>query len=109
VEVNDGVVHVGAVVTDGDSDWSLSPVPEWDGSAVTIRASRKKDAVILRATARGQAWRTLRVARFEPRGGVEAGPFVCAPERAGLKVCFTRWSLTEPDPELHWLPPAPPF
>lgn len=29
VEVNDGVAHVGAVVTDTYSDWSLSPVPEW--------------------------------------------------------------------------------
>lgn len=29
VEVNDGIVHVGAVVTDQFSDWSLSPVPEW--------------------------------------------------------------------------------
>jgi uncharacterized protein len=82
-------------------------VPEWNGSVVTIRASRSNDAVILRATATGQPWRTIRVARFQPEAPAHAGPFVCAPKRAGLEVCFTRWALTEPDAELHWVPPAP--
>lgn len=107
VEVNDGVLSVGAVVTHGHSDWSLAPVPEWNGSVVTIRASRSKDAVILRATASGHPWRTIRVARFAPAGLAQAGPFVCAPERAGLNVRFTGWALTEADPELHWVPELP--
>lgn len=108
VEVNDGVPCVGAVVTDGYSDWSIAPMPDWSGSVVTMRASRAKDAVIVRATATGQPWRTIRVARFETGPvAAQAGPFVCAPERAGLTVSFTRWSFTEPDPELHWSPPAP--
>lgn len=104
VEVNDGVLSVGAVVTAGYSDWSLAPVPEWNGRIVTIRASRSKDAVILRAKAADQGWRTIRVARFVPSGRTEAGPFVCAPERAGLQVRFTRWSTSDADPELHWVP-----
>lgn len=107
VEVNDGVLHVGAVVTNGHSDWSLAPVPEWHGKVVTIRASRSKDAVILRAAAAGDAFRTIRVARFEPDAAAHAGPFVCAPERAGLVVSFTRWALTQPDADLHWIPPGP--
>jgi len=107
VELNDGVLSVGAVVTDGHSDWSLAPVPEWNGSVVTLRASRSQDAVILRATAAGQPWRTIRVARFQPSAAAQAGPFVCAPKRAGLQVRFTRWALTEPDAELHWVPPSP--
>lgn len=107
VEINDGVPCVGAVVTDGYSDWSLAPVPEWHERVVTIRASRTKDAVIVRATAAGQPWRTIRVARFAPVAAAQAGPLVCAPERAGLQVRFTRWAASEPDHELHWLPPAP--
>lgn len=107
VELNDGIPHVGAVVTDGHSDWSLAPVPEWSGRVVTLRASRSKDAVILRATATGEPWRTIRVARFEPGASAQAGPFVCAPKRAGLKVTFTRWAFEEPDAELHWEPPQP--
>jgi regulation of enolase protein 1 (concanavalin A-like superfamily) len=105
VELNDGVPSLGAVVTDGYSDWSLAPVADWNERVVTIRASRTKDAVILRATATGQAWRTIRVARFAPAAEARGGPFVCAPERAGLEVRFARWVRTEPDPELHWLPP----
>jgi hypothetical protein len=106
VEVNDGVPHVGAVVTHGHSDWSLAPVAAWAGKVVTIRASRSKDAVILRAMIAGEPWRTIRVAHFEPEAAVHAGPFVCAPQRAGLRVRFTRWVVTDADPELHWSPPA---
>lgn len=107
VEMNDGLAHVGAVVTRDHSDWSLAPVPDWVEKVVTIRASRCKDAVIVRATATGQPWRTIRVAHFDPDLAVHAGPFVCAPERAGLQVRFTRWLQTDADPELHWSPPAP--
>lgn len=109
VEINDGVPHVGAVVTNTYSDWSLAPVPEWADRDVTIRASRAHDAVIIRAYARGDAWRTLRVARFPYPAGKLAGPFTCAPKRAGLEVAFTRWAQTKPDADLHTAPPLPVF
>lgn len=105
IEMNDGVPHVGAVVTDGYSDWSLSPVAEWAGETVTFRASRMKDAVIIRARTQSHPWRTLRVARFPYESGVQAGPHVCAPTRAGLKVVFTRWITTDPDKDVHTDPP----
>ena len=109
VELNDGVLHVGAVVTNGLSDWSLAPVPDWVGATVTIRASYAKGAVILRASANGGAWRMLRVAPFPHDTGKQAGPFVCAPKRAGLNVTFIRWACTEPDADLHVAPPLPQF
>jgi regulation of enolase protein 1 (concanavalin A-like superfamily) len=107
IEVNDGVPCLGAVVTDGYSDWSLCPVPSWRERIVTIRASRTQDAVIIRATAGGEPWRTFRVARFAPPDRAEAGPFLCSPERAGFAVRFVSWFESEPDAELHWLPPLP--
>lgn len=107
IEVNDGVPHVGAVVTDGYSDWSLSPVPEWTGKEITLRASRMKDAVIIRARAEGEGWRTIRVTRLEPGSAWQAGPMVCAPTRPGLQVKFTRWALTASDKDLHEDPPVP--
>ncbi|MFC4599956.1 DUF1349 domain-containing protein [Cohnella hongkongensis] len=106
IELNDGVPHLAVVATDGYSDWSLAPVPEWLGEEVTIRASRMKEAVIIRARTRSEGWRTVRVARFPYSSGNLAGPLVCAPTRAGLEVVFTRWSLTAPDAELHADPPA---
>ncbi len=107
VEINDGVLHVGAVVTSGVSDWSLAPVPDWTDGIVTIRASWSNDAVMIRASANGGPWRLLRVAPFPYVQGRQAGPFVCAPKRAGLQVTFTRWAHMEPDADLHSDPPLP--
>lgn len=106
IELNDGVPHIGAVVTDTYSDWSLSPVPEWTGEVITLRASRMKDAVILRARTENHPWRTIRVARFPYESGKQAGPFLCAPTRAGFRVTFTRWAATAPDTDVHTDPPV---
>jgi regulation of enolase protein 1 (concanavalin A-like superfamily) len=107
LEVSDGVLHLGAVVTNGVSDWSLAPVPEWAGQLVTIRASRggAGDAVTLRARTATSGWRTLRVAPFTA-GAASAGPHgVRARCAADLEVRFTRWALTPPDADLHEDPP----
>ena len=101
VEVSDGIAQVGAVVTRGVSDWSVAPVPEWAGREVTVRASRDGDAVTIRARVDGEAWRLVRVAPLDPEASVAAGPFCCAPTRAGLVVTFTGHRRTEPDASLH--------
>lgn len=101
VEFADGVPQLGAVVTRGVSDWSVAPVPEWAGRTVTVRASRSGDAVTIRARVGPEAWRLVRVAPFPADVDAAAGPFCCAPTRAGLRVRFTRWSVGEPDAGLH--------
>ncbi|MDT3429231.1 regulation of enolase protein 1 (concanavalin A-like superfamily) [Paenibacillus forsythiae] len=106
VEINDSVPHVGAVVTAGYSDWSLSPVPEWEGKIITIRASRLRDAVIIRARAEQQPWRTIRVCRLHPEEDWQVGPYLCAPTNAGLQVAFTGWRWTKPDTDVHVQPLA---
>src|SRR5215218_2182005 len=88
LEVSDGVLHVGAVVTNGVSDWSLAPVPEWAGRLVTIRASRggvAGDSVVLRARTETSGWRTLRGAPVTA-GEASAGPLICAPLCGDLEV-----------------------
>ncbi|MEK3947413.1 DUF1349 domain-containing protein [Paenibacillus peoriae] len=105
IELNDGIPQLAVVVTDGYSDWSLAPVPDWVGKNVTIRASQLQDAVIIRARTENQSWRTVRVARFPYETGQQAGPFACAPTRAGFQVIFTRWVSTEPDRDIHVDPP----
>ncbi|UOQ90925.1 DUF1349 domain-containing protein [Agromyces endophyticus] len=111
IEISDGVPHLGAVVTNEVSDWSLAPVPDWTGRLVTVRASRggeAGDAVTLRARADDGPWRTLRVAPFATGtdAAAQAGPMLCAPLREGLEVRFTRWALAAADVELHAEPPA---
>ncbi|WP_066516240.1 DUF1349 domain-containing protein [Curtobacterium ammoniigenes] len=101
VERSDGVDCIGAVVTRGSSDWSLSPVPEWHGRVVTVRASRSGNALTVRARVDDEPWRLVRVAPLDPDKLVTAGPMCCAPTRAGLRVQFVGWRIGRADTSLH--------
>jgi regulation of enolase protein 1 (concanavalin A-like superfamily) len=101
VEVSDGVPQVGCVVTHGTSDWSVAPVPQWVGRVVTVRASRDGDAVTIRARVDDEDFRLVRVAHVDPSLQLRAGPYCCAPTRAGLTVAFTSWRRTAADAALH--------
>lgn len=101
VEVSDGEEQLGAVVTRGESDWSLAPVASWRGRRVTVRASRSGDAITIRARVDADAWRLVRVAPLAADARAEAGPFCCAPSRSGLAVRFLSWRTTPADASLH--------
>jgi uncharacterized protein len=101
VEFSDGIPQLGAVVTDGRSDWSVAPVPEWSGGDVTIRVSWVGDAITIRARRGDDPWRLMRVAPWPVDAETSAGPFCCAPTRSGLRVRFTRWATGEADQALH--------
>ncbi len=101
VEFADGSPSVGAVVTDGRSDWSLAPVPTWANRRVLIRVSRSGNALTVRARPEDGPLQLVRVVPFDPELPAEAGPFVCAPTRAGLTVRLHAWRRTEPDDTLH--------
>ncbi|MCV2392680.1 DUF1349 domain-containing protein [Actinotalea sp. M2MS4P-6] len=100
VEVADGAPMLGGVVTLGRSDWSTAPVPEWRGRTATVRLSRGPDAVTVRARVDDEPWRLVRVAPFGD-GEAAAGPFCCAPTRAGLTVRFRSWRVGPADASLH--------
>jgi uncharacterized protein len=101
VEFSDGAPQVGAVVTLGRSDWSVAPVPDWAGRRVTVRASRAGDAVTVRARVDDEPFRLVRLCPFPEEVPVSAGPYCCAPARAGLVVRFRRWVTGPADAALH--------
>ncbi|MFE7276225.1 DUF1349 domain-containing protein [Streptomyces sp. NPDC057623] len=101
VEMSDGLPQLGAVVTRGVSDWSVAPVPEWHGRAVTVRAGRRGDAVTIRARCEDGPWRLVRLAPLPPDAVATAGPFCCSPERDGLEVRFTGFTRGPADAALH--------
>lgn len=101
VEFADGRPQVGAVVTDGMSDWSLAPVPEWADRRILVRVSRGADALTVRAGLVGAALQLVRVLPLPAEVSAEAGPFVCAPTRAGLVVRLHAWRVVEADGALH--------
>lgn len=100
-EFSDGQLHAGAVVTDGHSDWSLSPASEWLNQRVLVRASWNDDAITIRAGLVGQPLRMLRVLPFRRSDDVTAGPLICSPTRAGLTIPFHAWRITPADSNLH--------
>lgn len=100
VEFADGFPQVGAVVTWPLSDWSVAPVPNWLGKVVTVRASRSGDALTIRAGVDGSL-RLVRVVPVPVDASLDAGPFVCAPTRAGLTTRFTGWREGPADNALH--------
>ena len=65
VEFADGAPQVGAVVTRDVSDWSTAPFPEWHGREVTVRVSRRGDALTVRAKA-GSNWQLVRLTPINP-------------------------------------------
>jgi regulation of enolase protein 1 (concanavalin A-like superfamily) len=101
VELADGVLQLGAVVTHGMSDWSSGPVPSWAGGIVTIRVSRSDDALTVRARSETTDWGLVRVAPWAGGFRASAGPFCCAPTRAGLEVRFISWRVGAADDRLH--------
>jgi regulation of enolase protein 1 (concanavalin A-like superfamily) len=101
VEILDGLPQLGAVVTHGVSDWSVAPVADWVGRAVTVRASRSDDAVTIRARVVGEEFRLVRLAYFASEVALDGGLYCCAPTRAGLTVTFTGFRQTAADESLH--------
>ncbi len=99
LEYADGVLNLGAVVTLGRSDWSVAPV-DWNGRAVTVRVSRAEESLTIRAWVDDEPSQLVRVAPFVG-GEVGAGPFLCAPTRAGFTARFLSWELAPADASLH--------
>jgi len=100
LELADGALGVGAVLTDGRSDWSTTPVP-WTGTWVRFRISRGPDSLTVRARPDGGDWQLVRVVPFTPVGEVAAGPFACSPTREGYVARFRDLTTTAADRDLH--------
>lgn len=101
VEFADGMLGLGAVVTDIRSDWSIGDADAWRDRTIRVRVSRGADALTVRAAVDDGPFRLVRVAPFPGDAVASAGPFVCAPTRAGLIVHFTDWQRTDADHALH--------
>jgi regulation of enolase protein 1 (concanavalin A-like superfamily) len=100
VEFADGSPQLGAVVTNGKSDWSVAPVSEWMNKEVFLRFSRTGDALTIRAKAEGE-WRLVRLVPLDPNLDWKVGLFCASPTRAGLKILFKSLKVTEHDKALH--------
>jgi hypothetical protein len=98
VEYADVRPQLGAVVTTGLSDWSLAPVPTWRDRRILIRVSRSGDALTIRSAVDAGEIQLVRIVPFPPGLVAHAGPYICAPTRAGLTIPFRAWSAVPAPP-----------
>jgi len=92
VEFTDGAPFLSTVVTDGKSDWSVSqPFRELDD--FHIRVTIAKGAMRIQASRDGSFWPLLRLAPFPTAAHYQVGPTACTPERSGLTVRFSEFSI----------------
>lgn len=98
IEFTDGLCHFSTVVTTrGRSDWSAFALPP-STNTIGVRASRLGDALFVQYQLdEDSRWRMARLAYFPPDiEQLSVGITACSPKRAGFKVCFHGFSLTDP-------------
>jgi regulation of enolase protein 1 (concanavalin A-like superfamily) len=95
IRYSDGALQLSTVITNGTSDWSLSPM-EARRDAVTLRLTRQANAIHVQYLehpgAEGQ-WTSLRLGYLQINGRCQVGVIACSPERGGLHAGFTDFSI----------------
>ncbi|MDN2704201.1 DUF1349 domain-containing protein [Janthinobacterium sp. SUN100] len=92
VEFSDGLLLLSTVLTQDKSDWAVSSAPAMpDG--FWLRVTVAQGAIRVQYSTDGQRWPLLRLAPFPETGSYRVGPMCCTPERAGLEVVFSRFSI----------------
>jgi uncharacterized protein len=101
IEFSDGRAMLASVLTDVRSDWATAPY-EHDAGDFWMRATVANGVLRLQVSADGKLWPLMRLAPFPKAVSYLVGPMACTPERAGLPVTFSSFSLKPPlGKELH--------
>lgn len=95
IEFSDERAMISSVLTNGQSDWATAPY-EHDASDFWMRVTVADGVLRLQASADGKVWPLVRLAPFTIAQSYWVGPMACTPERRGLPVTFTRFSLKPP-------------
>ena len=95
IEFSDGRAMLSSVLTMGQSDWATAPY-EHDAGDFWMRVTIADGVLRLQTSADGKVWPLARLAPFTTAQSYLVGPMACTPEREGLRVTFTHFSLTPP-------------
>ena len=95
IELADGEALLGSVLTIGQSDWATGPF-RGDASDFWIRVTVEHGVLRLQASADGQRWPLARLCPFPVAERYWVGPMCCTPERAGLNVLFSGFTVGPP-------------
>lgn len=101
IELSDGLPMVSSVLTSNQSDWSTAPYGD-DASDFWLRATVKEGVLRLQVSADGMHWPLMRLCPFPVASSYSVGPMCCTPERAGLNVEFSDFTISGPtSKDLH--------
>jgi uncharacterized protein len=92
IEYCDGRPCLGSVLTISRSDWATG-VFDGDASDFWIRATISKGVLRLQASTDGRTWPNLRLSPFPVAEKYIVGPMACTPERYGLEVEFSDFTI----------------
>lgn len=95
VEFSDGQPMLSTVLTNGMSDWAMLPAPPF-ADGFWLRMTVEGGVIRVQYSADGITWPMLRLAPFPEAGRYLVGPMCCSPQRAGLEVEFSEFSLGAP-------------
>lgn len=95
IELSDGRLHLGSVLTTGRSDWATFPY-EGNGADVRLRVTVREGVLRLQASADGMRWPLMRLCPFPAAPSYQVGPMCCSPGRGGLKARFDEFRLGSP-------------
>ncbi|HWK43079.1 MAG TPA: DUF1349 domain-containing protein [Stellaceae bacterium] len=93
IELSDGEALLGSVLTIGQSDWATGPF-RGDASDFWIRVTVDRGVLRLQASTDGRRWPLTRLCPFPVAARYAVGPMCCTPERAGLEVLFSDFTVT---------------
>lgn len=101
IEFNDGDPMISSVLTEGRSDWAPGSF-SGDPRDFWLRVTVADGVLRLQYSTDGVKWPLLRLAPFPVADAYEVGPFCCTPQRQGLQVRFSEWTLNPAlERELH--------
>jgi len=95
IEVSDGELMVGSVLTTGCSDWATGVFPDL-GNGLWVRITLASEVMKIQWSADGKCWPLLRLCKFPNAQRYLVGPMCCSPEVGGLKAEFTGFMVTSP-------------
>jgi regulation of enolase protein 1 (concanavalin A-like superfamily) len=95
IELSDGIPMISSVLTIDRSDWATAPYGH-DAGDFWLRATVAAGVLRLQVSADGTHWPLMRLCPFPKAPSYGVGPMCCTPERAGLNVGFSDFTIGAP-------------
>ncbi|RVE53792.1 hypothetical protein evm_001454 [Chilo suppressalis] len=95
IEYNDGQPMISSVLTNQNSDWATglysgNPRKFW------MRLTKTRGVICVKYSSDNVTWNLLRLCPFPDAAQYFVGPMCCSPQREGLVVKFSEFSITKP-------------